>query len=80
VIEQQRWECVVPERKLRLAVKVGFKVDSVDDVRPDLRRLSRTFRESRPKLAQEIGFGILTDRAVAKWGKNGVCVFFRTPS
>lgn len=66
-----------PERVLRLSVKLVTPVDGSADGREEKLRLFERFADAHPDLARRFGFGVLADRGVPAFERNGVTIYRR---
>jgi hypothetical protein len=64
-------------RRLKFCVKIAAPVYEPGDGGDVPRDLFQRFAEATPDLARSFGFGVLADRAVAAYEKNGIRIFSR---
>jgi hypothetical protein len=63
-----------PEQRLGFCVKLHSPVSEPEDSREAVRRLSSEFWKAHPETARAVGYGVMADRALLAWERNGVCV------
>jgi hypothetical protein len=56
-------------------VKLNYPVSAVEDGRDALRNLARAFARTDSELMRKVGAGVLADRAVAPWKRQGLQVY-----
>jgi hypothetical protein len=66
-----------PVQGLRFSVRLTTPVDQPCDSRDASHALAKRLAQSQPELMQQLGCGVLADRAVPAWDKNGLRVFSR---
>jgi len=71
-IEQQGTE---PEQRLRFCVKLRASVEDFDDSREVIDGLRALLSRSHPEITRALGFGVMTDIAVAAWEHKALRIY-----
>ena len=76
---EQVWPDGKATERLSFMLRLDMPVRERGDGRPELFAIANRFAVEHPDLAGSLGIGVLADRAVAAWERNGVRVFVREP-
>ena len=74
---EQIWPGREPEQRLQFSVKLAQPVRERDDAQPERQAVCHRFIRQHPDLARQLGVGVLADRAIPAWEKNGQKVYSR---
>ena len=71
------WPGREPQESLSFILKLARPISVPEDARPETRAVCDRFIRQHPNLARQLGVGVLADRAIPAWEKNGQKVYSR---